>query len=214
MTEDEQGTLYVNGDVVEDPWAGEYGEQMPMAVLRLGARAAAASTGTVCLQVELPRVIVSGVIDICGPAVADRMAPLETPAPSEPGPTMPPTYGEPSIDGARIPDRLLDVNSYPLLDIADVENVPACFYVQADANDVYATLSLAVCVAARLDAEGNLTLMVGDLEWTFAPEEVYDDSGALTVGDTVEVGLEIRNHMDDVIHLIEMFVWVSPDCSG
>jgi hypothetical protein len=214
LREDEQGALYVNGDRVEDPWSGEYGEQMPMAVIRLGARAAAAPDGTVCLQVDLPGVIVRGVIDLCGPAVADRMAPLETPPPSEPEPTMPPTYGEPSIDGAHIPDRLLDVNSYPLLDIADVENVPACFRVQADANDVHATLSLALCMAARWDAADNLTLIAGDEEWTFAPEDVYDESGALIVDDTVEVGLEIVNHKDDVIHLIEMAVWVTPDCPG
>lgn len=213
VTEDEQGTVYVNGEAVEeDPWLHEYGEQMPRTVLRLGARAAATSDSIACLQVELPEVIVSGFIEICGPATAERMAPFETPPAPNPGPTMPPTYGVSTINGVEIPERITDANSVLLLDIADVEDVPACFYVQADANDVYVTLSLAVCTTAQLETDGTLTLSVGDLDWPFLPEYVYDDLGALVVGQAVEVGLDIRNYRDDVIHLVEMAVWATPGC--
>ena len=212
VTVDADGTVFVNGDVVVDTWSAEYGEQMPMAVLRLAARAAAASDSVACLQVVLPGPFITGVVEVCGDVVAQRMAPIETPAPPEPGPTMPPTYGEPTIGGVPITDRMLDVNSYPLLDIADVEDARACLHVQADANDVNITLSLAICASARLDPDGDLTIFVGDQEWTFTPEYVYDDSGALPIGSTAEVGLDIRNYKDDVIHLVEMGVWVSAGC--
>ena len=209
---DQQGTVYVNGEAVEYPYSEEYGEQMPMAVLRLGARAAVLSDAEVCLQAELPAVIVSGDIEVCGEVLADRQAPIETPPPAEPGPTMPPTYGPPTIDGVQISDRMLDVNSYPLLDIADVEDVPACLHVHAAANDVWTTLSLAICPSARLGSDGELTIFVDDQEWTFSPEYVYDEQGALVVGETVSAGLDIRNYLDDVTHLIEMGVWVTPGC--
>jgi hypothetical protein len=191
VTLDQHGAVLVNGELVEDPWSAEYGEQMPMAVLRLGARAASTSDAEVCLQVDLPSVIVSGDVEICGDVIAD---------------------GQPTISGVEIPDRILDVNSYPLLDIADVEDVPACLHVHADANDVRVTLSLAICPSARLGSDGELTIFVGDQEWTFAPEHVYDDDGALVIGETVDVGLDIRNDKDDVIHLVELSVWVTPDC--
>lgn len=213
VTVDTSGTVYVNGEEVpENAWEAEYGEQMPMAVLRLAARVGSAPGADACLEVELPSVTVSGVIDICGEVIADRQAPMETPPPPEPAPTMPPTYGLPTIDGVVISDRMLDVNSYPLLDIADVEDVPACLKVDADANDVHVTLSLAICASAQLDADGGLTIVEGGLEWGFEPEYLYDDDAALVVGGTVEVGLDIENHMDDVIHLIEMSVWVTPEC--
>ena len=209
---DPDGTVFVNGQAVEDPWSAEYGEQMPMAVLRLAARASAGSDAEVCIEVELPDVLVTGVVEVCGGVVAARLAPMETPPPLEPGPTMPPTYGLPAIDGVEIPDRLLDVNSYPLLDIADVEDVTVCFHVQADANDVWVTLSLAICPSAHLGSDGTLTIFVGDQEWIFAPDYVYDDTEALPIGETVAVGLDIRNYKDDVIHLVEMGVWVAPGC--
>ena len=213
VTVDASGTVYVNGDEVpEDPFEAEYGEQMPTAVLRLAARAASSADADVCLEVELPSVTVTGVIDICGEVVADRQAPMETPPPPEPGPTMPPTYGLPSIDGVVISDRMLDVNSYALLDIADVADVPACISVQADANDVFVTISLAMCASAQLDADGGLTIFEGGLEWGFEPEYLYDDD-ALVAGGTVEVGLNIENRLDDVIHLIEMSVWATPECA-
>ena len=189
---DELGAVYVKGELVEDPWSSEYGEQMPMAVLRLGARAAASTLDAeVCLEVELPGVIVTGVVELCGEVIAD---------------------GQPTIAGVEIPDRMLDVNSYPLLDIADVEDVPACLHVQADANDVHVTLSMAICQPARLGSGGELTILAGDRAWTFAPEYVYDDDGALVMGEIVDVGLDIRNYKDDVIHLVEMAVWVTPGC--
>ena len=213
VTEDEHGTLYVNGEAVEeDPWLREFGEQTPRTVLRLGARAAAASDSIACLEVELPEVIVSGFIEICGPATAERMAPFETPPAPNPGPTMPPTYGTSTINGVHLPERIIDSNSVSLLDVADVEDVPVCYYVQADTNDVYVTLSMAVCMSARMDTDGTLTLSVGDLDWPFLPDYVYDDLGALAVGKTVEASLDIRNHLDDVIHLVEMAVWATPGC--
>lgn len=212
VTVDQQGTVYVNGEAVEYPYSEEYGEQMPLAVLRLGARAAALSDAEVCLQAELPAVIVSGDIEVCGEVLADRQAPIETPPPAEPGPTMPPTYGPPTIDGVEISDRMLDVNSYPLLDIADVDDVSACLHVHAATNDVWVTLSLAICASSRLGSNGDLTIFVGDQEWSFSPEYVYDEQGALVVGETVSAGLDIRNYLDDVTHLIEMGVWVTPGC--
>ena len=213
VTVDASGSLFVNGDAVpEDPWEAEYGEQMPTAVLRLAARAASAPGADVCLEVELPSVTVSGAIEICGEVVADRQAPMETPPPPGPAPTMPPTYGLPTVDGVEISDRMLDVNSYPLLDIADVEDVPACISVEADANDVFVTLTLAVCAPARLDANGTLTIAEGGLEWGFEPDYLHDDQDVLAAGTTVEAGLAIRNHLDDVIHLIEMTVRVTPEC--
>jgi hypothetical protein len=145
----------------------------------------------VCLQTVLPSVVVSGDVEICGDVIAD---------------------GQPTINGVEIPDRMLDVNSYPLLDIADVEDVSACLHVHADANDFGVTLSLAICPSARIGSGGDLTIFAGDEEWTFEPEYVYDDHGALVMGETVDVGLEIRNYKDDVIHLVEMSVWVTPGC--
>jgi hypothetical protein len=209
---DEVGTVYVNGQVVEDPWSDEYGEQMPMAVLRLGGRAATSADAAVCLEVDLPGVIVTGSIEICGEVIADRQAPMETPAPPEPGPTMPPTYGLPTIGGVVISDRMLDVNSYPLLDIADVKNVSACLFVRADANDVYVTVSLTICSWVRLDADGTLTFFEGEQEWSFEPESLYDDAGVLVIGEAVQAGFDIWNHKDDVIHLVEKGGAVRPEC--
>lgn len=213
MTVDASGTLYVNGEEVpDDPSAEEYGEQMPMAVLRLAARAASATGADLCLQVELPSVTVAGFIDICGEVVAERGAPMETPPPPEPAPTQPPTYGLPMIDGVVISDRMLDINSYPLLDLADELDVPACIEVQADANDVVVTVSLEACASARLDADGVLSVLEGELEWNFEPESLADDDEALVVGEAVEVGLDFRNVMDDGIHLIELSVIVQAEC--
>lgn len=212
VTIDQQGTVYVNEEVVEDPWSADHGDQMPMAVLQLGARAAATSDADLCLQVDVPGLTVTGFVEICGEVIAERLAPLQTPAPPAPGPTMPPTYGEPTIDGVQIPDPMLDINSYPLLEIADVEDVPACFHVQADPNDVSVVLSLAICPSARLGLDGDLTIFVGDEDWTFRPEYVYDDHEALVIGETVDAGLDIRNYLDDVRDLVEMGVWVTPGC--
>lgn len=202
----------MNGEEVPaNPWESEYGEQMPTAVLRLAARVDRASGADACLQVELPSVRVTGAIEICGDVVADRQAPMATPPPPQPAPTQPPTYGLPTIDGVVISDRMLDINSYPLLDVADVLGVPACMHVRAEANDVYVTLSLAVCASVHLDADGRLTIVHGSLEWGFEPEHLNGET--LVVGRTIEAGLDIRNVMDDVVHLIEMSVWVTPDCS-
>lgn len=213
MTADGSGTLYVNGEEVpEDPWASEYGEQMPTAVLRLAVRAASATGADLCLEVELPSVTVSGFIDICGEVVAERGAPMETPPPPEPAPTQPPTYGLPMIDGVVISDRMLDINSYPLLDLADELEVPACIEVEADANDVVVTTSLQACASARLETDGVLTVIDGDLEWNFEPESLEDDDDALVAGEAVEVGLDFTNVMDDGIHLIELSVTVEADC--
>jgi hypothetical protein len=213
VTVDASGTLYVNGEEVpDDPSAEEYGEQMPMAVLRLAARAASATGADLCLQVELPSVTVAGFIDICGEVVAERGAPMETPPPPEPAPTQPPTYGLPMIDGVVISDRMLDINSYPLLDLADELDVPACIEVQADANDVVVTVSLEACASARLKADGGLAVIEGELEWNFEPESLADDDEALVVGEAVEVGLDFRNVMDDGIHLIELSVIVQAEC--
>lgn len=211
VTVDDHGTIHVNGQAV-DASSEEFGEAMPLAVLRLAARAAASASATVCLDVQLPEVIVTGMVEVCGEVVADRQAPIETPPPAEPGPTMPPTYGLPTIGGVEISDRMLDVNSYPLLDVADVWNAPACLHVQSDANDVRTTLSLAFCPSARLDADGTLTIFIGEEEWSFEPEYVYDEDQVLVIGETVDAGLDIRNYKDDVIHLVEMGVWVTPGC--
>ena len=214
VTVDGSGTLYVNGEAVPgDPWEAEYGEQMPTAVLRLAVRASSASGAEVCLDVELPKVTVTGELEICGDVTADRQAPMETPPPPQPAPTQPLSYGLPSIDGVVISDRMLDINSYPLLDIADVEDVPVCLLVEADANDVQVTLSLAICASAQLDAGGVLRIFDGDMEWSFEPADLVDEDDALAVGaPPVEAGLDIRNHLDDVIHLIEMRVRVVAEC--
>ena len=212
MAADASGTLYVNGEEVpEDPWEDEYGEQMPTAVLRLAARAGSAGAD-LCLEVELPSVTVTGFIDISGEVVAARGAPMETPPPPEPAPTQPPTYGLPMIDGVVISDPMLDINSYPLVDLADVLEVPACIEVQADANDVVITVSLEVCASARLETDGGLAVLHGELEWNFEPESLEDHDEALAVGEAVEVGLDFRNVMDDGIHLIELGVTVEGDC--
>lgn len=67
VTSDANGTVLVDGERVEDPWGSEYGEQMPMAVLRLAARASGVSGATACLEMELPDVIVTGNIEVCCP---------------------------------------------------------------------------------------------------------------------------------------------------
>lgn len=208
----DDGTLLVDGEPVIDPWAVEYGEQMPMAILRLAARTDTVTAATDCLEVELPAVVVTGSIEICGDVVATRLEPEPTPVPAEPGPSMPPRYGEPTIAGVVISDRMLDINSYPLLDIADVVDAPACLHVASDANDVNVTLSLAICESARLDDDGTFTVFVGGREWSFAADYVFDDQEALPVGETVWAGLDLRNYRDDVRHLIEMAVWAQPGC--
>lgn len=212
ITVDVDGVIFVNGVRAEDPWGTEYGEQMPMALLRLAANAAGAPGTTVCLQVELPDVVVTGSLAICGEVMAHRLEPLPTPTPNEPGPTMPPGYAVPMISGVTIPDRMLDVNSYPLLDIADVVDAAACLEISASSNDVYVTVSMTICETVRLAEDGTLTVSVGDLEWSFVPEYVFDDAESLPIGQTVMAGLDIRNHKDDVIHLVEMSVWTNSDC--
>lgn len=213
ITVDIDGVVYVNGErVADDPWEDEYGEQMPWSVMRLAARTAGAAGATACLEVELPAVIVSGSIEICGDVVSQRLEPLPTPTPANPGDPVAPRYGEPTISGVRISDRMLDVNSYPLLDLADVTEVPVCFHVAAASNDVHITFSMAICESMRLAEDGTMTVFVGDDEWSFAPEDVFDDAGALPIGETVSAGLDVRNYRDDVIHLVEMAVWVSPGC--
>jgi hypothetical protein len=212
ITVDVDGVIFVNGVRAEDPWGTEYGEQMPMALLRLAANAAGAPGTTVCLKVELPDVVVTGSLAICGEVMAHRLEPLPTPTPNEPGPTMPPGYAVPMISGVTIPDRMLDVNSYPLLDIADVVDAAACLEISASSNDVYVTVSMTICETVRLAEDGTLTVSVGDLEWSFVPEYVFDDAESLPIGQTVMAGLDIRNHKDDVIHLVEMSVWTNSDC--
>jgi hypothetical protein len=213
ITIDRDGFVFVNGQRVEDPWEETYGEQMPMAVLRLAARATGATGATACLQVELTDVVVSGSLEICGDVVAQRLAPLPTPTPDEPGSTMPPRYGEPTIAGVPISDRMLDVDSYPMLDIADVVDVPVCLAVMAASNDVHLTFSVAICEMMRLAEDGSLTVNVGDQEWSFVPEYIFDDAGALPLGQRVEAGLDVRIFRDDVNHLIELAVWATSDCA-
>lgn len=212
ITMDASGAVYVNGVAVEDPWEDEYGEQMPMALLRLAARADGAPGATACLEVALPKVDVSGEIAICGDVLTQRLEPMPTPTPQEPEPTMPPQYGEPTISGVTISDRMLDVNSYPLLEVADVADVPACLEITSGSNDVYLTISLAVCATVLLADDGSLTITIGDQSWSFTPESVFDDEQLLPMGAPTDVGLIVRNFRDDVIHLIELAVWTTADC--
>ncbi|HEX7171480.1 MAG TPA: hypothetical protein VF365_02610 [Candidatus Limnocylindria bacterium] len=212
ITIDDAGIVSVNGVRADDPWEDTYGEQMPMAILRVAARADGASGVTSCLEVDLPGIVVTGNLEICGDVVTQRLEPLPTPAPSEPGPTMPPRYGEPTISGVTISDRMLDVNSYPLLEVADVVDVPVCLEIASDSNDVYLNLSMAICETVLLADDGTLTVTVGGGDWSFTPEYVFDDEELLPIGQTVEAGLIIRNDRDDVIHLIELAVWTTPDC--
>ena len=213
ITADSDGVVYVNGErVPDDPWEEEYGEQMPMGVMRLAARTAGASGATACLQVDLPAVSVSGSIEICGDVVSERLEPLPTPTPANPGDPLAPRYGEPTISGVRISDRTLSVHSYALLEIADAVDTPACFNVAALSNDVYITLSLAICEPVRLAADGTMIIYVGGDEYSVAPEYVFDEAGALPIGETVDAGLDVRAYHDDVIHLVEMALWASPPC--
>jgi hypothetical protein len=212
ITITDAGIVSVNGVRADDPMEDTYGEQMPMAILRLAARADGAPGVTGCLEVDLPGIVVSGHLEICGDVVTHRLEPLPTPTPSEPGPTMPPQYGEPTISGVAISDRMLDVNSYPLLEVADVAEVPACLEIASDSNDVYLNLSMTICETVLLAEEGALTVTVGDREWSFTPDYVFDGEELIPIGQAVEAGLMIRNYRDDVVHLIELAIWATPDC--
>ena len=64
----------------------------------------------------------------------------------------------------------------------------------------------------QLGPAGTLTILEGEQEWSFEPESLYDEDGALVIGEPVEAGLDVWNHKDDVIHLVELGVWVTTSC--
>jgi hypothetical protein len=210
VTPDADGTVLVNGVAVNPAYRSDHDRySMRVAVLDLAA-GASSTGGDQCLQVQFaPDFIVSGYVALCGEVISERWMPMETPVPDG---FVAPRDDQPTVNGVVIPDRVLDVNSYPVLHAAAEAGVPACVHVTAASNDVWIDIPVSFCETALLHTDGSLSLLIGEDEVLLFPEEVYDPDAVLMLGRPTDVGLEIHTHMDDVVHWARMWISVVRDC--